>query len=157
MHTSLIQRDFLIVINQSTICVFSIYLWIMITIVAFVLQLIWYYSTGWVSNIGDLVLVLIFWFRIIKYAWFYMLWIIASNFLKVGNSWAIVVKYTATVVYVGTHIFPQFLGNSRSHSNAYNLIFSKNHASVKWERDWWSMGNMSGITNGHQNYEKCEC
>ena len=112
----------------------------MITIAAFVLQLIWYYSTGCVSNIGDLVLVLIFWFRIIKYAWFCMLWIIASNFLKVGNSWAIVVKYTATVVYVGTHIFPQFLGNSRSHSNAYNLISWKIHASIKWERDWWLYG-----------------
>ena len=140
IHTSLIQRDFLIVINQSNICVFSIFLWLRITIVALVLQLIWYYSTSWVSNKRDLVLVLIFWFRIIKCAWFFMLWIIASNFLNVGNSWAIAVKYTTTVVYVEAHIFPQFLGNSRSHSNAYNLISSKKHASIKWERDWWLYG-----------------
>ena len=105
-----------------------------------VLQLVWYYSTSWVSNIGDLVLVLIFWFRIIKFGWFFMLGIIASNFLKIGNGWAIVVKYVATVVYVGTHFFPQFLENSRSHSNAYNLISSKKHAPIQWERDWWFYG-----------------
>ena len=55
-----------------------------------------------------------------------MLGIIASNFLKIGNGWTIVVKYATTVVYVGTHFFQQFLENSRSHSNAYNLISSKN-------------------------------
>ena len=53
-----------------------------ITIVALVLHLIWYYSTSWVSNIGDLVLVLIFWSRIMKCGWLSILWIIASNFLK---------------------------------------------------------------------------
>ena len=41
-----------------------------------------------------------------------------SNFLKIGNGWAIIVKYAKTVLYVGTHFFPQFLENSRSHSNA---------------------------------------
>ena len=57
-----------------------------------------------------------------------MLRIIASNFLMIENyGWAIIVKYTTTVVYVGTHFFPQFLENSRSRSNAYNnLISSKN-------------------------------
>ena len=55
-----------------------------------------------------------------------MLGIIASNFLKIGNGWAIVAKYATTVVYVGTHFFQQFLENSGSHSNAYNLISSKN-------------------------------
>ena len=63
-----------------------------------VLQLIWYYSTSWVSNIGDLVLVLIFWFRIIKCGWFSMLGIIASNFVKNDNGWSIVVKYATTIV-----------------------------------------------------------
>ena len=66
---------------------------------------------------GDLVLVLIFWLGIIKCGWFFMLGIIASNFLKIGNGWAIVVKYATTVVYVGTQFFPQLLENSRSHSN----------------------------------------
>ena len=52
-----------------------------------------------------------------------MLGIIASNFEKIGNTWAIVVKYATIVVYVGTPFFPQFLENYRSHSNAYiNLI-----------------------------------
>ena len=54
-----------------------------------------------------------------------MLVIIARNFLKIGNGWAIVVKYPTTVVYGRTHFFLQFLENSRSYSNAYNLIFSK--------------------------------
>ena len=73
------------------------------------LQLIRYYSTGWVNNIDDLVLVLIFWFRTIKCGWFCMLGIIASNFLKIGNGWNIVEKYATTVyvyVYVGTHFLP---------------------------------------------------
>ena len=52
--------------------------------------------------------------------------IIASNFLKIENGSAIVVKYAKTVVYVGTHFFPQFLENSISHSNVYNLISSTN-------------------------------
>ena len=102
-----------------------------------VLQLLWYNSTSWLSNIGDLVLVLVFWFRIIKCVWFFMLGIIASNLLKIGNGWAIVVKYATTAVYIVTHFFPKFLENSRSHSNAYNLISSKKHAPIKWERDWW--------------------
>ena len=94
----------------------------------------WYCSTSWVSNIGDLVLVLIFWFRIITYGW---LWAIASNFLKIRNGWAVVVKYATTVVYIGTHFFTQFLENFKSHSN---VISSENHAPIKWERDWWFYG-----------------
>ena len=141
IHTSLIQKRLFHGYQWKHHMCFYDFLWLRITIVALVLQLIWYYSTSWVSNIGDLVLVLIFWFRIIKCGWFFMLGIIASNFLKIGNGWAIVVKYATTVVYVGTHVFPQFLENSRSHSNAYNnLISSKEHALIKWERDWWFYG-----------------
>ena len=47
-----------------------------------------------------------------------MLVIIASNFLKIENGWAVVVKYAATVEYVGTPFSPQFLEKvSQSHSN----------------------------------------
>ena len=53
-----------------------------------------------------------------------MLGIMASNFLKIGNGWAIVVQYATTVVYIGTHVFLQSIENSRSHSNACNLISS---------------------------------
>ena len=127
------------VINQSTICVCTIFC--DSGLLASVLQLIWYYSTSCLSNMGNLVLELIFWFRFIKYGWFFMLGIIANNFLTMRNGWAIVVKYAATVVYVGTHNFPQFLENSRSHSNVCNnLISSKKHALIKWERDWWFYG-----------------
>ena len=112
-----------------------IFLWLRITIIALVLHLIWYWSTSWVKNIGDLLLVLIFWFRIITCVW---LWVIASNVLKIRNDWAVVGKYATAIVYVGTHFFPQFLQNSRSHSNAYNnVISSEKHAPIKWERDWW--------------------
>ena len=55
-----------------------------------------------------------------------MLEIIASNFITIETCWAIVVKYATTVIDVGTHFFLQFLENSRSHSNVYNLISSKN-------------------------------
>ena len=72
--------------------------WLRITIVALVLQLIWYYSTSWVSNIGDLELVLIFYFKITRCGWFSMLGIITSNFLKIGNGWTVVEKYATTVV-----------------------------------------------------------
>ena len=81
-------------------------LWLRIAIVALVLQLIWCYSTNWVSNIRWFTISINFWFRIIKCGWYFMLGIIASNFLKIGNGWAIVVKYATTVVYVGTHFFP---------------------------------------------------
>ena len=67
-----------------------------------------------------------------------MMGIIENNFLKLGNGWAIVVKYATTGLYVGTHFFPQFLENYRFHSNAYNhLICSKKYAPIKWERNWW--------------------
>ena len=70
-----------------------------------------------------------------------MLGIIASNFLNGENGWAVVVKYATTVVHVGTHFFPQFLQNSRSHSNVCNnVISSEKDAPIKWERDWWFYG-----------------
>ena len=127
IHTSLIQKRLLsLSIKAPYVLICAISAICGSGLLASVLQLIWYYSTSWVSNIGDLVLELIFWFRIINCRWFFMLGVIASNFLKIGNGWAIVVKYATTVVYVGTHFFPQFLENSRSHSNVYNIIFSKN-------------------------------
>ena len=87
-----------------------------------------------------------------------MLGIIASNFLKIGNNWTIIEKYATTVVYVGTHFFPQFLENSRSHRNACNiLIFSKNTHLLHRKGINDSTENISGITDGHQNYKKCEC
>ena len=137
IHTSLIQKRSSHSYQSKHHMCFNDFFRLRITIVASLLQLIWYYSTRWVSKIGNLVLLLIFWFRIIKCGWFFMLWIIASNFLEIGNGWAIVVKYARTVVYVGTHFFPQFLENSRSHCNAYNLISLEKHAPIKWERDWW--------------------
>ena len=64
-----------------------------------------------------------------------MLGIDASNIQKIVNGWSVVEKYATTVVYVGTHFFPQFLENSRSHSNAWDtLISSKKHAPIKSER-----------------------
>ena len=68
-----------------------------------------------------------------------MLGIIASNFLKIENGWAMVIKYATAVVYVGAPFFLQSLENSRSHSNAYNLISSKKHAPIKFQsvtEDW---------------------
>ena len=47
---------------------------------------------------GDSEFLLTFWLGIIKCGWFFMLGIIACNFLKIENAWAIVVKYVATVV-----------------------------------------------------------
>ena len=126
IHISLMQKRLSHSYQSKHHMCFTIFLWLRITTVALVLQLIWYHNTSWVSNMGDLVLVLIFWLAIFKCGWFFMLGIIASNFLKIWNGWAIVVKYATTVVYVGTHFFQQFLENSRSHGNVYNLISSKN-------------------------------
>ena len=113
------------------------FLWLRIIIVALVLQLNWCYSNSWVSNIGDLVLVLIFWFRIFKRGGFCILVIIAINFLKIENGCTVVEKYAATVAYVGTYIFPntwktQYLKNSRSHSNACNVLISSNKKRTYW-------------------------
>ena len=66
MHEPLVQKHFLLIINQSTACVFTVFSGLRINMVVLVLKLIWYYSTSWVSNIGDLVSVLIFWFRILS-------------------------------------------------------------------------------------------
>ena len=131
------RRDFSIVTNQSTVCDLTIFLWLRITIIVLLLQLIWHYSTSWVSNIGDLVLVLIFKFRILECEWFWMLWIIASNFPKTKNGWAIVEKDALAVVFVGAHLFPQFLENYRPHSNACSTLISlKKLAPIKFEKDW---------------------
>ena len=67
-------------------------------------------------------------------------------------------KYATAVVYVGTHFFPQFLQNSRSHSNAYNNVIppkSMHLLNGKGIDD--SPENLPGITDGHHNYKKCEC
>ena len=114
-----------------------IFLWLGIAIIELLLQLIWYYSTSWLSNIGDLVLVVIFKFRILRCGWFWILGIIASNFLETGNLWAIVEKYAPAVVFVGAHFFPQFLENFISHSNACStLISSEKPAPIKFKKDW---------------------
>ena len=119
MHTSLIQkRIFHSYQSKHHIWSYDFSLSLRITIIVLMLQLVWYYSTSWVSNIGDLVLVLILKFRIFKRSWFWMLGIIASNMLKTENGWAIVEKYAPTVVFIGAHFFPQFLENFRSHSKA---------------------------------------
>ena len=88
-----------------------------------------------------------------------MLGIIASNFLKKENGRAVVVKYATTVVYVGTPFFPQFLEKiSQSHSNAWNnFISSKNTQQLIRKGIDDSTENMSGITDDHQNHEKCDC
>ena len=85
-----------------------------------------------------------------------MLEIIASNFLKIGNGWAIVEKYATSVVYVGTHFFcpfprklivmhivPQFSRKKTHLLNGKGIDDSK--------------VNMSGINDDRQNYEICEC
>lgn len=112
---------------------FTVFLWPRIIILALLLRLIWYYS--WVSNIGDLVSVKLFWFIITNCSWFCTLQII-SNLLKIRNGWTAVESYGTTLVHVGTHFLPQFLENSRPHFNACNIIFSKNHKSIKWEKYW---------------------
>ena len=66
-----------------------------------------------------------------------MLGIIASNFLKTGNGWAIVEKDAPAVVFVGAHFLPRLLENFRSDSNACStLISSKKHPPIKFEKDW---------------------
>ena len=66
-----------------------------------------------------------------------MLGIIASNFLKIRNGWAIVEKYAPAVVLVRAHFFPHFLEKFRSHSDACStLSSSKKHAPIKFEKDW---------------------
>ena len=121
------------------------------------LQLIWYYRTSWVSNKGALVSVLIFWFAIIKSGWYSVVRIIASNFLKIGNVWTIAVKYATNVVYVGTHFFIQFPENSRSQSNACNnLISSTKTHQLNGKGIHDSTETMTGVTDEHQNCEKCE-
>ena len=137
MHTSLIQKRFSHSYQSNHHICFNSFFVTQDYYNVLLLQLVWYYSTSLVSNIADLILVLIFWFRIIKCGSFFMVGIIASSFLRIGNGWTIVVQYATTAVYVGTHFFLQLLENSRSHSNTYNLISSKKYARVKSARDWW--------------------
>ena len=70
-----------------------------------------------------------------------------------------IVKYATTIVYVGTDFSPQLLENSSSHSNSYNnLIFLEkitNELNRKGIVDFPE--DKYGITDIHQNYEKCEC
>ena len=94
------------------------------------------FSTSWVSNIGVLVLVLFSKFIIIKCGGFWMLQVIANNFLKIGNSWAIVKKYAPNAVFVGAHFFPQFLENVRFRSYACSTFISSKKHAPKFEKDW---------------------
>ena len=100
------KETFSLLSTKALYVILRFFWWLRITIIALVLQLIWHYNTSRVSNIGDLKLVLIFWFRIIKSGWFYMMEIIASNFLNIGNGWAIVEEYATNVVCVGTNFSP---------------------------------------------------
>ena len=87
-----------------------------------------------------------------------MLRIIASNFLKIRNGCSVVDKYAATVVYVGAHLFPQFLEKSRSSSNSCNtLISSKKHYLFNEGEIDNCTKNLFGITDANQNYEECKC
>ena len=79
---------------------------------------------------------------------------IGSNFLKI-NGWAVVVKYATSVVYVGTHFFPQFLESSRSHSNEYNnVISSEKHAPKKMGKGLMILRNICLVL---LMTIKCEC
>ena len=60
IHTSLIQKRLSHSYQSKHYMCFHDFLWLRITIVALVLELSWYYNTSWVSDIRDLVLVLIF-------------------------------------------------------------------------------------------------
>ena len=78
-----------------------------------------------------------------------MLGITARNFLKIGNSWALVEKHATTLVYVGTHFFPQFLENSRSHTIIMHV--------VPWfPRKNTNLLNKKGTDDSMENDEKCE-
>ena len=88
-----------------------------------------------------------------------MLRIIAINFLKIGNGSAIVQKHAATLVYVGTHFFPQFLETSRSRTIVMHVVPSfprKNTHLLNGKGIDDSTENLSVITNYQQNYEKSE-
>ena len=55
-------------------------------------------------------------------------------------------------------LFHQFLENFKSHSNACStLIFSKSTHLLNLKRTDNFTENISDITDGHQNYEKCDC
>ena len=79
--------------------------------------------------------------------------------LSKDRKWlSIVEKYAPTVVFVGAHYFPQFLENFRSRSNACStLIHRKNAHLLNLKRIDNFTENISGITDDHQNYEKCDC
>ena len=83
-----------------------------------------------------------------------MLGIIASNFLKIKNGWTVVQKYTTSIVYLGTHFFPQFLEKYIPHFNECNILISLKEIThpLNGKEIDNSMENLSDITNGHQNY-----
>ena len=60
IHTSLIQKRLSHSSQSKQHTCFYDFLWLRITIVALMLQLIWYYRISWVNTIDDLVLVLTF-------------------------------------------------------------------------------------------------
>ena len=64
------------------------------------------------------------------------------------NSWSVVEKYATTVVYVGTHLFPQFLEKSGPPNNACNTLHSskKKKTRIYYKREIdESTENLSGI------------
>ena len=83
-----------------------------------------------------------------------MLSIIASNFLKLGNGWTIVEKNAATVAYVETHSFPQFVFPKTLDLIVMHVVSQfprkKTHLLNKKGTDI-STENMSGIMDNHQN------
>ena len=88
-----------------------------------------------------------------------MLGIIASNFLKIGNGWATVEKYASTVVFVGALFFPQFLDKNLDFILMQVVpwfSWKKKHL-LNLKRIDNTKENMSGITDGNQNYERCDC
>lgn len=86
----------------------------------------------------------------VKRRWICMLRIIASNL--------VVEKYATTFVYLETLFFPQFIENSRLYFNGWNTwVSSKKTRLLSGKIIDTSTENLSGITDVHQNYEKCEC
>ena len=80
-----------------------------------------------------------------------------NYFLKIKNGWTVIKKYATTLVYVGTHFFPQFLENPRPHFNACNITLSKKTRLLNEKGIENSIENLSGITDGHHNYKEWEC
>ena len=102
------------------------------------------------SNICDLVIVMIFSFRIIKCGWFFVLGIIASNFLNIGNGWASrETCYNCSICRISL-FSPSFLKTlDLIILHIITYFFRKNtHLLSRKEIDD-STENMSGIANAH--------